>query len=102
MKRYAVIVAVTLLGGCQSYVDAESELSAYVTCNHRNSIRFASQAGDPLSLAIAAEAACPGEEVALLKKLNEAKGPGGALRMMDQIRESAIRSNVATIARTRS
>lgn len=101
--RYALASA-TVLTGCvtDQPLNIKAEMEAYISCTHANAVRFASQPGDPYSLAVAAEASCPAEKVAMMRSLNRQRGAGFALNATDDLERRNVRANIATIVKIRS
>jgi len=105
LRLFVSVILCATATGCVSStpsVDAGAQVDAYAACNRRHALRYAKQAGDPYSLAIAAEASCPRERLALMYVYRDAYGPGTALRMVDGLAQNAIEGNTAIIARARS
>lgn len=105
MRSALVLAALAAISGCVADgqpLNDETEMKAYVQCNHDNATRFAKQSGDPVSLAIAAEASCARSKAALMRAWEAARGPGRALALTDSVEEAAIRSNTGTIVRVRA
>ena len=88
-----------LLDGCAGVAAIESpgRLDQYVNCNTENSMRRASSAGDPTTLAIEAEAACAQERRALERVYQKTVGTEQAGELLAGIRQATIASNATTI-----
>jgi hypothetical protein len=100
-----LIIGSALLSGCVTAgggaLPYESELRTYVECNFVASHTVARQAGDPLSLAIAARAMCSKEELSLERAIISHRGYSIAARAMENFRQTSVEQNAATIVNAR-
>lgn len=76
-------------------------MRAYIECNYLNARRLAGRSEGALTLAIAAESMCDREAANMGDALLQNFGPVRARAMLDRYEQQSIRTNVATIVRTR-
>jgi len=93
------LACIILLHGCAGIaaIEGPGRLERYVNCNTANSMRRASTAGDPTTLAIQAEASCAQERLALERVYQKSVGTVQANELLDGIRQATIASNATTI-----
>lgn len=95
--RTKALFAAFILTGCVSSgptPEQQKAMQDYADCNVIHSKLFAEQQGDPLSLAIAAEASCIDQRVALTMVLGHERA--------EHIRKTAIQGNASDIAKYRT
>ena len=93
------LACIILLDGCAGIaaIEAPGRLERYVNCNTENSMRRASSADDPTTLAIEAEASCAQERLALERVYQKSFGTVQAGELLGGIRQATIASNATTI-----
>ena len=96
------LASIILLDGCAGIaaIEGPRRLERYVNCNSENSMRRASSAGDPTTLAIEAEASCAQERRALERVYQKTVGTEQAGDLLDGIRQATIASNATAIVMT--
>lgn len=104
--RKSVVLAAVALSACTTQQSStksyDAEMRAYIQCNLVSSKNFASQPGDPYSLALAAQGMCGREANAMAQAFAAMNGPGWASDLMNRLEYKQIRSNAAMIVRTRA
>lgn len=97
--RAASLLALLLVGGCAGVaaIDSGRQLQAYVDCNAAASRRLAGSAGDPVDLAVAAEASCRDRLAALARTYQRTVGAEQARQLIASVKSGALGSNAATI-----
>jgi hypothetical protein len=116
ITRTAIAALGALLGlsGCMSDDEAirqevrakapsyQAETYAYYLCNAKASRAYASQQGDPVSIAFAARSACTNERNALLTGLVRAYDPSRGGKLMAASENSALEQNTVTVVEARA
>lgn len=95
-----------LLAGCVTAEDKTAQTSpqvdAYLRCNRDASQAVSTQAGDPISLAVAARSLCPKEELALQQSVFAAYNVATANRIYEMYRQRVIEDNTGLIVTFRA
>lgn len=101
--RFFGIGFVLALGACSSPKPLDfAMMNGWSECNFKSSIVASKQEGDPLSLAIAVLGMCKNEELVYRNSIAEQRDHAFADRHMQQLRKTAIETNVATIVKARA
>jgi hypothetical protein len=93
------LACLILLDGCAGIaaIEGPGRLERYVNCNTESSMRRASSAGNPTTLAIEAEASCAQERLALERVYQKSVGTEQAGELLDGIRQATIASNATAL-----
>lgn len=79
----------------------DAAITDYVDCNVYSSHKVAAQAGDPVSLGVAAASMCSAQLVAYGQIVQSQSGPDVAIAAMREMEQSSAKSNAATIVQAR-
>ena len=105
MRRISLILiwtSIPVLAGCAGLaaVNSGRQLQAYLDCNTAASKRAAALDGDPVLLAVEAEASCEQPRSALQRTYRRLM-PDTASAMIQDLKSAAVGNNTATIVMAR-